>query len=331
MSSSPSPQPPTSTVNQPVRKFLSRSNQLSNRVKGSLASKTCKQFLAEMIGTFFVIALGDAATAAYKLRTQQGDRFDYMAVNFCFATGVLIGVSATISISGAHLNPAVTTAMAAIGKFKWSKVWYYLVAQYVGGILASAVVYLDHFEAIEHFDPSHQANITGEIFATYPARFVTIPGAFVDQMIGTSLLLFGILAVSDGIKAPLIAQPALFAVIITGIPTAFNYNCGAILNPARDFAPRLFSALVRYGWEPFQPLGGHYWWAAGIVGPHVGGILGAWLYLLTVDHEALKETTSGVKSNPNPIHNQQESPDLNLKDVKEKSNGGSIVPRIAVE
>lgn len=80
------------------------------------------------------------------------------------------------------MNPAVTTAMAAIGKFKWSKVWYYLLAQYVGGILASAVVYLDHFEAIEHFDPSHQANITGEIFATYPARFVTIPGAFVDQV-----------------------------------------------------------------------------------------------------------------------------------------------------
>lgn len=322
----------TESNQQSAKTILSRSNEVSRRVKVSLASQTSKEFLAEMIGTFFIVVLGDAATAAYKLRTQQGDRFDYMAVNFCFATGVLIGVSATISVSGAHLNPAVTTAMAAIGKFKWSKVWYYLLAQYVGGILASAVVYLDHFEAIEHFDPSHQANITGEIFATYPARFVTIPGAFVDQMIGTSLLLFGILAISDGIKAPLKAQPALFAVIITGIPTAFNYNCGAILNPARDFAPRLFSALVRYGWEPFQPLGGHYWWAAGIVGPHVGGILGAWLYLLTIDHEALKETTSGVNSVPNSSEIiQQASPNLNLKDVKEKANGGSNLPRIAVE
>lgn len=80
------------------------------------------------------------------------------------------------------MNPAVTTAMAAIRQFSWSKVWLYIIAQHLGGFLASGVVYLTHFEAIDSMDPFRSANITGDIFATYPAKNVTITGAFIDQV-----------------------------------------------------------------------------------------------------------------------------------------------------
>lgn len=74
-------------------------------------------------------------------------------------------------------------------------------------------------------------------------------------------------------------QPLYIMFLIMGVCVAFGLNAGAILNPARDFAPRLFTSLIGYGWTPFEPLSGHYWWAAGVLGPHCGAIVGAFLYV----------------------------------------------------
>lgn len=160
---------------------------------------------------------------------------------------------------GGHINPAVTVAQAVLGNFSWKKVGHYLVGQYLGGFLASAVIYLNFYEGIGAFDRGHRSaytstNATGGIWATYPAPFVSLTGALVDQIIGTGLLMYAVLAVGDqkGSKIPTWLQPIYMCLVITGLCTAYGLNCMAVLNPARDFAPRFFTTISGWGWEPFQ-------------------------------------------------------------------------------
>lgn len=198
-------------------------------------------------------------------------------------------------MSGGHINPAVTVAQAVLKNHPWSKVWHYLAGQYLGAFAASAVVFITYHEAFEAFDGGNRSAYgssvsTGQIFATYPSVFLTIAGSFADQIIGTALLMFAVLAVSDdkGLKIPTWLQPLVMCFVITTLCIAYGLNCMAVLNPARDLSPRLFTTISGWGWASFQPMGGHYWWVAGILGPHLGAILGGWVYLLSIDHSSLR-------------------------------------------
>jgi glycerol uptake facilitator-like aquaporin len=180
----------------------------------------------------------------------------------------------------------------------WSKVGHYLVAQYLGAFAASAVVFITYHEAFDNYDQGTRSaygtsTATGQIFATYPSYFLSITGSLADQVIGTALLMYAVLAVSDpkGMKIPSWLQPIFMCFVITALCIAYGYNCMAILNPARDLGPRLFTTVAGWGWASFQPLGGHYWWIAGILGPHLGAIVGGGVYLLTIDH-SLKPSSS---------------------------------------
>lgn len=164
--------------------------------------------------------------------------------------------------SGAHLNPAVTIALASMKKFPLKKIGHYLLAQYLGAFMAAFSVFSVYYEGIAAYDDgrrtaykefSNTTGATGGIFSTYPASYVSIGGSVIDQILATFLLMFAIMAVTDenGINTPKHLQPTVLALVITGICIAFGLNCGAILNPARDFAPRLFQALAGYGTQPF--------------------------------------------------------------------------------
>lgn len=162
-------------------------------------------------------------------------------------------------MTGGHINPAVTVAQAILGNFSWKKVTHYLIAQYLGGFVASAVIFLNHFEAINSYDSGKRSafgsvNSTGAIWATYPAPFVSITGSAIDQIVGTALLMFAVMAVSDmkGSKIPPWLQPMYMCLVITGLCTAYGLNCMAIFNPARDLPPRLFTAVAGWGWQPFE-------------------------------------------------------------------------------
>ena len=201
----------------------------------------------------------------------------------------MIAVTSTASISGGHVNPAVTVTQAVFKNFSWKKVPSYLLGQYLGAFVGSALVYILYYDALNEFDDGRRTAYghpyaTGHIWATYPAPFLSIAGAFFDQVIGTGVLLFAVLAITDpkGLNLPTHLQPIFLCVTITVMCTAFATNCMATLNPARDLSPRLFTTFAGWGWRTFEPLGGHYWWVGGIVGPHVGGILGAGLYYATV-------------------------------------------------
>uniref|UniRef100_A0A6G1SEL1 Aquaporin-10 n=1 Tax=Aceria tosichella TaxID=561515 RepID=A0A6G1SEL1_9ACAR len=238
-------------------------------------------FVAELVGTFMLVLIGDGALAAYIFASRPVDSF---SVCLAFGVGAMIGTYVSSSISGAHLNPAATFAYALNGKLKWALVPVYIVAQYIGGFIAALVLFLNYSEAINYIDGGEHStvgstNSTGQVFATYPAPFVSVWGSLIDQIVGTSVLLFSITAVGDRTNLGLEDrfQPPIVAWVIGLVCFAFSINCGAIFNPARDLSPRLLTALLGYPgvWSPIE---GTYWIVAGVVGPHIGAIVGVFTY-----------------------------------------------------
>lgn len=193
-------------------------------------------------------------------------------------------------ISGAHINPAASLAFAMNGQLKWRLLPVYILAQYIGGFLAALVLFLNYSEAINAIDGGqHSAsggtNSTGNIFATYPAPYLTIWGSLLDQIVGTAVLLFSISAVTDGANQGLDDkhQPLVVAFVIGIVCVAFSPNCGAIFNPARDLAPRLITAIFGYQ-SVWAPLHGTYWILTAVVGPHIGAIIGVFAYKYTIGY-----------------------------------------------
>jgi aquaporin-10 len=180
------------------------------------------------------------------------------------------------------LNPAVTVALAVHRAFPWSKVAPYTIAQVAGAFVASAVVFATYREAFSAYDGGLRtvegATATAGIFATYPQPFLSIAGGFVDQVVGTMLLMAGVLAVTDqrNVAPPAWLTAPLVGALVVAIGVAFGYNAGYAINPARDFGPRLFTAVAGWGPGVFTAAGG--WWWVPVVAPVVGAILGAWAY-----------------------------------------------------
>jgi MIP family channel proteins len=190
-------------------------------------------------------------------------------------------------VSGAHLNPAVTLALAVRRGFPWAKVLPYSAAQLLGAFAGALVTFVTYREAFDRFDGGVRQIIgpqaTAGIFATYPQAFLsTFPGGVVDQVVGTALLLLLIFAVSD---ARNLAPDPKFAPLVVGLAVTvigmtFGYNAGYAINPARDLGPRLFTAVAGWGGEVFRA--GNGWWWVPVAAPLVGGVLGGSVYDLLV-------------------------------------------------
>ena len=245
---------------------------------------TAREAAAEFLGTFILIVFGVGVVAQTVL--SRGANGSFLAINLGWGLAVMIGVYAAGGVSGAHLNPAVTLALAVTRGFAWAKVAPYVAAQVAGAFVASAVVYATYYEAFAAFDNGARQVAgpegTAGIFATYPQPFLSIMGGFVDQVVGTALLMAGVLAVTDqrNNAAPGWLTPILVGGIVVAIGVAFGFNAGYAINPARDFGPRLFTAMAGWGGEVFTAAGG--WWWVPIVAPCVGAILGAVAYDLLV-------------------------------------------------
>nr|ATL75745.1 aquaporin [Dermatophagoides farinae] len=240
-----------------------------------------KEFFAELIGTAILMLLGISGAACTVLTKAPMN----LACAFGYAFGVIIASIFAGPISGAHINPAITIAFSVIGKFQWRKVPVYLIAQYIGSFIGSALAYSIYFEAIHGFDLDNGYNndnitepsmITAGIFITMPAnQHTTILPAIWDQIISTALLVYAILFIGDELATPKLLQTLTTGLLILTFIIGFNYNCGAILNPARDLAPRILLSFIGYESRVFEPLNYNFWWAVGIVAPHSGAIIGA--------------------------------------------------------
>ncbi|MEU1215643.1 MIP/aquaporin family protein [Streptomyces sp. NPDC005790] len=242
---------------------------------------------AEFTGTMILILFGCGVVAQVvaggALTDPPGGLGDHDSIAWAWGLGVTLGVYVAARLSGAHLNPAVTLSLAAFKGFPWSKVAPYALAQTAGAFVAALLVRWNYSEALAKADPGHTVK-TQTVFSTLPANGnSTLPvhewGAFRDQVIGTAILLLLIMAITDMLNTPPGANLAPFVIglVVVAIGMAFGTNAGYAINPARDLGPRLASFITGYGGAWRDQYGNLYFWVP-ILGPLVGGLLGAGLY-----------------------------------------------------
>jgi glycerol uptake facilitator protein len=238
------------------------------------------EFTAELLGTMFLILLGTGVVANTILKGTKGNNGGWMVITTGWALAVFVGVFVAGPYSGAHLNPAVTLALAIAGKFAWSKVALYIAAQIIGAILGAFlmwIVYRDHFNSTS--DPDTQL----AVFSTGPAIKNSVFN-LLSEIVGTFVLIFVLFYFTNAEfgnqKTPiglgsLGALPVAF--LIWAIGLSLGGTTGYAINPARDFGPRIAHALL-----PMKDKGHSNWKYAWIpiVGPFIGAIIAALLYLV---------------------------------------------------
>ena len=244
---------------------------------------------AEFLGTALLITIGEGVVAAVVLMGKVPDR---MAITTAWALAVTLGIYASGRLSGGHLNPAVTLALAARGEFPPARVLPYWMAQLAGAFVGAILVYLDYAEAFRVFEVREDLVRGGMnpegiligpaaggagVFATYPVFNVTWLNFF-SEVLGTAVLLMGVRALTDRKNAAPggYVEPLALGALVWAIGLSLGAPTGYAINPARDLAPRVASALL--GWGPSVFVShGYYFWIP-IVGPLVGGLLGTYLY-----------------------------------------------------
>ena len=238
------------------------------------------ELIAEFLGTLVLMLFGIGVVAMVVLfptRTP-GELIHggYTNITLGWGLGVTMGIYIAGKVSGAHLNPAVTLALAVFRGFPWKKVLPFVLVQTAGAFAAAALVYLNYRPAFRAVDPSLEK--TAGVFTTFPA-FPTLPQAgFLDQVIGTALLVLLIFAITDEFNSPPGANlaPLMIGLVVVAIGMSFGGMHGYPINPARDFGPRLFTALAGFRNNGLTD-GSGAWWIP-IVAPLIGGLAGAALY-----------------------------------------------------
>ena len=242
------------------------------------------ELIAEALGTFVIVAFGTGVVAMTVLFGQgtPGEIVNggYTNITIAWGLGVALAVFLTARVSGAHLNPAVTLALAVFRGFPYSKVLPYSVAQIVGAFFGAALVYLNYRPAFLRFDP--ELTRSSGVFTTFPA-FAELPmTGLLDQVIGTALLMLLIAALSDenNVSIPAWIGPVLVGLIVVAIGMSFGALHGYAINPARDLGPRLFISMV--GFRRTGLTDGTNQFLVPIVGPLIGGLIGMGLYDLCI-------------------------------------------------
>jgi glycerol uptake facilitator protein len=238
-------------------------------------------FAAELVGTMILVIFGDGVVANVVLRRTKGNQGGWIVITTGWGLAVALAVYCVGRISGAHLNPAVTIGLAAIGQFEWSQVGSYVAAQMIGGVLGAVVVwiaYLPHFVATEDSGAKLAVFCTGPEIRSSGANFVT-------ELIGAAMLLFGILGIAanadelvgepGGVDLSAVfstgLNPLLVGFLVWGIGLSLGGPTGYAINPARDLGPRIAHAIL-----PVAGKGGSDWGYAWVpvLGPIAGGVIG---------------------------------------------------------
>lgn len=234
-------------------------------------------FVAELMGTALIIIFGDGVVANVLLKNSKGNNGGWIVIAFGWAMAVFIGVYVSAAASGAHLNPAVTLALAYLGKFDWSLVPGYLLAQLLGGMLGALLVwavYRQHYDATTDADLQLATFCTGPAIRNYPQNFLT-------ECLATFIFVVAILFIAKPTDATgqsfgLGALDALpVALLVLGMGLSLGGPTGYAINPARDLGPRIMHFILpikgkrdsdwAYSWVP-------------VLGPVVGALIAAWVF-----------------------------------------------------
>jgi glycerol uptake facilitator protein len=224
-------------------------------------------FFAELIGTALLILLGNGVVAGVLLKNSKSEGAGWLVITLAWGLAVTFGVYAVGSVSGAHLNPAVTIALAATGAFDWAQVPVYIAAQMLGAILGACLVYLHY---LPHWEKTDDADLKRAAFCNAPAERHTISN-LTSEFIGTFVLMFGLSALGANKFAEGL-NPLIVGALVLSIGLSLGGTTGYAINPARDLGPRIVHALL-----PIPNKGDSDWSYAWIpvVGPILGGIAGA--------------------------------------------------------
>ncbi|MBX2932734.1 MAG: aquaporin family protein [Ferruginibacter sp.] len=234
-------------------------------------------FIAELVGTAFLVLLGDGVVANVVLNKTKGNNSGWIVITFGWAIAVFVGVFLSASYSGAHLNPAITIGFAVAGKFNWEMVPVYIMAQFAGAMLGALLVWVAYKK---HFDETDDVNAKLSVFSNSPA----IPNIFFNlatEIIGTFALVFGVFYIVGGnindVPFKLGSLDALpVALLVLGIGLSLGGPTGYAINPARDLGPRIMHFIL-----PIKNKGNSGWgysWIP-VMGPIIGAVLAALAFL----------------------------------------------------
>lgn len=237
--------------------------------------KHSREAFAELLGTAVLVIFGTGVIASTVL--SGGTHGGWININLGWGLGLMAGIYTAGGISGAHLNPAVTLTLAVNRRFPWSKLALYWAAQFIGAFLGAAVVYATYYPALQGSKFGGFGSSTRGIFATYPQPYVGTIGGFISEFVGTFMLLFVILATSDSTNNPAGHNtPLVLGLTLTAIGASLGLETGFALNPARDFGPRLFTAIAGWGFDVFTANENYTW--IPLVAPLFGGLAAGVVY-----------------------------------------------------
>lgn len=231
-------------------------------------------FFGEIIGTFILLVLGNGVNANVSLNKTYGQNSGWIVISLGWGIAVFVAVFISGSISGAHINPAVTIGLAVAGKFPWENVPHYILAQMIGAFLGAFITYLQYRP---HFSATDNADTKLGLFSTGPAIKSKVDN-LVSEIIGAFILVFAVffLVSGDGLGS-LDALPV--GLLVVGIGLSLGGTTGYAINPARDLGPRIFHALApiknkrdsnwSYSWIP-------------VIGPILGAVLAGYAYRLLI-------------------------------------------------
>jgi glycerol uptake facilitator protein len=229
-------------------------------------------FMAEVLGTMILVLLGDGVVANVVLSKNKGEGSGWIVITAGWGFAVAMAVYTTGWVSGAHINPAVTIGMVTIGQMGLGTAMNYIMAQFIGAFIGAVLVwlaYLDHFKATENADLKLAVFCTAPAIRNYGLNLLT-------EIIGTAMLLIGVLGifnVNNGIASGV--GPYAVGILVFSIGLSLGGPTGYAINPARDLGPRIAHFVLPIPGKRDSDWG--YSWIP-VVGPVIGGALGAILY-----------------------------------------------------
>jgi len=237
------------------------------------------KFTAELVGTMILIILGDGVVANVLLNKTKGNNAGWIVITTCWAFAVAVAIYCTGAVSGGHFNPAVTIAMAALGRLPWDQAPAFLAAQMIGAILGAIIVWLAY---LPHWAETSDKGAKLAVFCTGPAIRNPVANV-ICEAVGTFILVLGALAI--GREANLNSKfgwdtgfgPALVGMVVWAIGLSLGGPTGYAINPARDLGPRIAHAILPIAGKGDSDWG--YAWVP-VVGPIIGGLVAAFFYKL---------------------------------------------------
>jgi glycerol uptake facilitator protein len=231
------------------------------------------EYVFEVIGTMILIILGDGVVANVVLSKNKGENSGWIVITTGWGLAVAMAIYVSGWVSGAHINPAVTIGLAAVGKFPWAQVPGYIIAQLIGAFIGGVIVWLAYKK---HFDATENADLKLAVFCTGPA-IRSYAWNLVTEIVGTFMLVGVVIGIVNPNNEVGMGVAGAIAVgfLVWSIGLSLGGPTGYAINPARDLGPRIAHAVLPIPGKRDSDWG--YSWVP-VVGPIIGGILGGLLF-----------------------------------------------------